>query len=171
MAKRIYAKNKLVLGAAINLSRPALRRLFLRSDHPKDFNGKGYNIEQWQGYANENIATWNQRDPFKSNGNGSGPNARDAAFINRQNIQAEKDRFDLEVKRGRYELKTVVREQVLTHISAMFRELDKAFKHELPPRIEGAAAGEIAKICGRRLDDLRERLVESFEGTNGTELA
>jgi hypothetical protein len=169
VTRRIYAKNKLILAAVINLSRPALRRLFLRSDYPRDVNGKGYNIEQWQRYANENIATWNRRDPHKGNGNGSGPNARDAAFINRQNIEAEKAQFDLEVKRGRYELKTVVKEQVLTHVSALFRELDKAFKHELPPRIEGLSAGEIAKQCGRRLDDLRERLVEHFEGANGSQ--
>jgi hypothetical protein len=171
VAKRIYAKNKLILAAAINLSRPALRRLFLRSDYPRDVNGKGYNIEQWQRYANENISTWNRRDPSRSNGNGTGPNARDAAFINKQNIEAEKAQFDLEVKRGRYELKTLIKEQVLTHVGTLFRELDKAFKHELPPRVQGLSAGEIAKLNGRRLDDLRERLVKNFEGTNGTELA
>ena len=92
-------------------------------------------------------------------------------LFKRQNIAAEKEQFDLEVKRGKFELKTVVREQVLTHINTLFRELDKAFKHELPPRVEGLSAGDIAKLCGRRLDGLRERLVKNFEGATATELA
>ena len=165
-----YAKNKQVLAARIGLSRPALARLFERNDHPKITN-HGWVVDQWQRYADENIAYWNKRDPHKQNGNGSSPNPRDAAFIKRQNIAAEKEQFDLEVKRGKFELKTVVREQVLTHINTLFRELDKAFKHELPPRVEGLSAGDIAKLCGRRLDGLRERLVKNFEGATATELA
>jgi DNA-directed RNA polymerase specialized sigma24 family protein len=55
-------------------------------------------------------------------------------------------------------------ERVLRNIGTLFRELDKAFKHELPPRLEGASAGEIAKLCGRRLDRLRDRLVKAFQG-------
>ena len=162
-----YAKNKHVLAARIGLSRPALKRLFERDDHPK-ITPHGWVVDQWQRYADENISYWNRRDPQKRNG--STPNPRDAAFIARQNIQAEKEQFDLDVKRGKYELKAKIKEQVLTHVTACFRELDKAFKHELPPRVEGMKAIDIAKINGRRLDDLRERLVKNFEsnGTNGS---
>ena len=114
--------------------------------------------------SDENIATWNRRDPHKHNGNGSKPNPRDAAFIARQNIEAEKAQFDLDVKRGKYVLKSVITECILRNVGLFVRELDKLFKHELPPRLEGLSAGEIGKVCGRRLDELRERLVEHFEG-------
>ncbi len=163
-----YAKNKTLLAARIGISRPALRRLFERGDYPPQVAGKGWDVEQWQRYSNNNIATWNRRD--KSNGSGHGPRSSilllEAAKIERQKLAAEREQFDLDVKRGMYEKKTVVREQILTHVNALFRELDKAFRHELPPRIEGLSAGAIAKLNGKRLDELRERLAKHFE-SNG----
>jgi hypothetical protein len=47
------------------------------------------------------------------------------------------------------------------------RELDKALRHELPPRLEGLSAGDIAKLLGRRFDEIRERVAKALEGTNG----
>jgi hypothetical protein len=161
-----YAKNKQVLAARIGISRPALVRLFERGDYPPITN-HGWDVAQWQRYADHNIATWNRRS--KRNGsNGSNVNERDQALLKKKQIEIERETFKLDVERGKYELKTVVREQVLTHVNTLFRELDKAFKHELPPRVEGLSAGDVAKLCGRRLDDLRARLVKSFEGTNGS---
>lgn len=156
----------MLLAQAINISSPALKRLFERVDHPKQVNGKGWNIEQWQKYADENIHFWRQRDPFKK---ASGPNARDAAYIERQVIEAEKAQFDLDVKRSKYELKAVMSERVLTNWSFFIRELDKLFKHELPPRLEGMSAGAIARLLGDRLDDLRERAAKAMESRNGSE--
>jgi hypothetical protein len=166
--KRQYAKNKVLLAAAIELSRPALYRLFERVDHPGQVPGKGYNIEQWQRYANENIATWNRRDPHKRNGNGS-TNPRDAAFIKRQLLAAEKEQFDLDVKREKYCLKSETSDRVMRNFGLLVREGDKAFMHELPPRLEGLAAGEIAKVLGRRWSDIREKVARSLEsnGSNG----
>src|SRR5204863_3113372 len=128
-----------------------LYRLFERPDCPRQVAGKGYNIAQWQRYADENIATWNKRDPHKHNGNRSTPNPRDAAFIKRQNIAAEKEQFDLDIKRDKYELKSKIREDVLTYVNTMMRELNKAFRHELPPRVEGLKAIDIARLNGKRL--------------------
>ncbi len=106
---------------------------------------------------------------FNNNGNGYSGNEREQALIRKKNIEIERDTFKLDIERGRYELKTVVREQILTHVNALFRELDKAFRHELPPRLEGLSAGEIAKQNGKRLTELRERLAKHFEsnGSNG----
>lgn len=167
--KRTHAKNKVLLAQAIDISRPALYRLFELPDHPQQTPGLGWNISHWQKFADRNISYWNKRDPHKngSNGNGATPNPRDAAFIKRQNIAAEKEQFDLDIKRDKYELKSKVREDVLTFVNAMMRELNKAFRHELPPRVEGLKAIEIARLNGKRLDDLRERLVKNFEG-NGS---
>jgi hypothetical protein len=157
--KRLYEKNKVLLAAAIPLSRPALYRLFERPDHPRVVPGKGYNIDQWRRYSDENIATWNRREPSKRNGS---TNPRDAAFIARQQIEAEKAQFDLDVKRGKYELKAVMAERVMTNFGQYFRDLDKALKHELPPRLEGLSAGQIVKMLGGRADELRERAEKSI---------
>lgn len=170
MATRIYAKNKTDLHRLIGISRPALERLFKRGDYPPQVPGQGWNIEQWKRYSRENIATWNQRQPQR-NGNGHQPRSSilllEEAKINRQNIQAEKEQFDLDVKRGRYGRNDKFYESALRNISATFRELDKAFRHELPPRLEGESAGKIARMLGEKLDALRERLTKSFSA-NGT---
>ena len=49
-------------------------------------------------------------------------------------IAIEREKFKLDVERGKYELKSVVTEAILRNVGTLFRELDKAFKHELPPR-------------------------------------
>ena len=167
MPKRIYAKNKVILAPAISLSRPALYRLFARPDHPRVVPGKGYNIEQWQRYADENVATWNRRDPFKKNGsNGShSTNPRDKAFIERQNILAEKEQFNLDVQRGRYWLKETARDQIAKVFGIQWRELEKSFVHELPPKLEGMSAGEIAKTLRRKLHEIMEGVRKTLHDT------
>jgi len=52
---------------------------------------------------------------------------------------------------------------VLRSFGMIFCELDKAFKHELPPRSENCGVGEIAKLNGQKLDQTRERTVKMSE--------
>lgn len=162
-----YAKNKHVLAARIGISRPALKRLFERGDYPKITNN-GWVVDQWQKYADENISYWNRRDPQKRNGHVA-TNPRDAAFIKRQLLAAEKEQFDLDVKREKYCLKSETTDRIMKNFGLLVREGDKAFMHELPPRLEGLAAGEIAKVLGRRWSDIREKVARSLEsnGSNG----
>jgi hypothetical protein len=56
----------------------------------------------------------------------------------------------------------------MTNFGFFVRELDKMFKHELPPRLEGLTAGQIAKILGGKLDNLRERMAVALEKRNGS---
>lgn len=126
-------------------------------DHAPSGKAK-FDVDAIRGWIHDHKSAHNAG----SNGNGHG-NEREQALIRKKNIEIERDTFKLDVERGRYELKTVVKEQVLTHIGALFRELDKAFKHELPPRVEGLSAGEIAKLNGKRLVELRERLAKHFD--------
>jgi hypothetical protein len=162
--KPIYAKNKVGLAAAINISRPALYRLMTRPDRPELVAGKGWNIVQWQRYANDNVAFYNQRKRQEPRSR----NERDDAYIERQRIEAEKAQFDLDVKRNKFELKSAMIERVMTNWNFFIRELDKALRHELPPRLEGMSAGQIAKLLGSRLDNLRERTAKAIESRNGT---
>jgi hypothetical protein len=152
--KRLHAKNKTVLHRSIGISRPALERLFKRGDYPPQVPGQGWPIDQWQRYADNNIATWNRRDPHKNGSNGSKPNPRDAAYIEAQNIRAEKERFDLDVQRGLYWLKEKAKGRIARDFGILMRELDKAFVHEIPPRDEGLTAGEIAKLHRKRLNEI-----------------
>ncbi len=166
-----YAKTKHVLAARIGISRPALYRLFARGDYPPITN-HGWDVEQWQRYADNNIATWNRRSKNGTNGNGNGahklsPNPKEAAYIARQQISAQKEQFDLDVKREKYELKSETRGVIASGFSMLTRELDKALRHELPPRLEGLSAGDIAKLLGKRFDEIRERVAKSLEGANG----
>jgi hypothetical protein len=151
--KARIAKNKTVLHRSIGISRPALERLFQRGDYPPQVPGQGWPIDQWQRYADNNIATWNRRDPH--NGNGSKPNPRDAAFIERQNILAEKDQFNLDVERGKYWNKEKAKGRIARDFGIMWREIDKVFIHELPPKLEGLSAGEIMKLHRKRLHEIQ----------------
>jgi hypothetical protein len=136
---------------------------------PKD-NSPGsarYNVQAYRNW----IGSFKFAHNFGSghNGNDGYPlNEREKARIEKTNVEIERERFKLDVERGKYELKANVYERQLQNVSSTFRELDKAFKHELPPRLEGESAGAIAKICGRKLDELRERLAHSFESNGST---
>lgn len=169
MQKRLHAKNKTQLHQILGISRPALERLFKRGDYPPQVPGQGWPIDQWKRYAANNIATWQRRDPHKNGSNGNGVNLspRDVAFIARQKVSEEKERFNLDVQRGKYELKSDTRGIIATGFGLLTRELDKALRHELPPRLEGASAGKIAELLGKRFDEIRERVAKSLEGTNG----
>jgi hypothetical protein len=107
----------------------------------------------------------------RRNGNGSEPlGEREKALVEKKRIEIEREKLKLDVERGKLGSNDKWREAILTNILATFRELDKAFKHELPPRSEGLKAAEIARLNGKRLDDLRERLSKSF-GANGTAIS
>jgi hypothetical protein len=168
VSKQLYAKNKKELARLIGISHTSLLRLFQRSDHPENVLGKGWLIEQWHRYAHANIRYEKQRKSIVNNTIAS-PNLRDEAYIARQEVAAERERFELDVKRGRYELKTAMIERVMTNFGFFVRELEKALRHELPPRLEGLSAGQIAKLLGQKLDDLRERAARAMEDRNGSE--
>jgi hypothetical protein len=161
VSKRIHAKNKRVLAVALGIGQQALKRLFDRNDHPKQVAGQGYDIAQWQRYADNNIAFWNRPD---SGARGAMINAREQALIRKNEISAERERFKLDIERGKYEEKSVTAERVLRNVTALFKELDKAFRHELPPRLAESSVGEIARILGAKLDEQRQQLYESFNG-------
>jgi hypothetical protein len=110
------------------------------------------------------IAVRKSAHNFGQNGDVSYPlNEREEALLKKTLIEIERERFKLDVERGKYELKSLVTEAILRNVGTLFRELDKAFKHELPPRTEGCSAAEIAKLNGQMLDAARERLVQKFQ--------
>lgn len=158
-----YAKNKHTLAARIGLSRPALARLFKRGDYPPITN-HGWVVDQWQRYADENIATWNRRDP-KTGSNGSTPhvNPRDAAFIRRQELAAERDKISIDKERRELLKRTEVNETISTANALVRRELYKAIEHDLPPRLEGMPALEIKKTLRKRLDQILHGLPKTFD--------
>ena len=163
MRKRLHAKNKTILHRSIGISRPALERLFERNDYPPQVPGQGWPIAQWQRYADNNIAIWNRRER-KNGSNGSHPNPRDAAFISRQKVAEERDRFNLDKERGLYWLREQASGFIRKHYGILSRELEKAFVHELPPRIEGLSANEIAKVCKKRLLEIQNNVRRLLEG-------
>jgi hypothetical protein len=161
-----YVATKVELAKRCGITHRTLCRYFNERGHPPDHSpGKArYDVEQWKGWIQGRKSAHN----FGNNGNGYAPNEREKLLIEKKQIEIERERFKLDVERGKYELKSVMTEAILRNIGALFRELDKAFKHELPPRLEGASAGEIANLCGRRLDELRERLAKSFQNGSAT---
>jgi len=168
VSKQLYAKNKKELARIIGISQPALLRLFQRDDHPELVLGNGWLIEQWDRYAKANIRYDKQRTRIASDTR-STPNVRDEAFIKRQEVATEKEQFELDIKREKYALKSDMTERVMTNFGFFIRELDKALRHEMPPRLEGLTAGQINKMLGNKLDDLRERCAVALEKRNGSE--
>lgn len=165
MAKRRFARNKRELAALINIGPQALKNLFARNDYPPQVPGQGYDIAQWQRYADNNIAYWKKQNPSPTIA--SRANLRDEAYIRRQEVEREKLQYDLDVKRGKYSPKVETQQQVMTCFGLLVREGDKAFLHELPPRLEGLSAGDIAKLLGKRWQEIRDRVATSLEGKNG----
>jgi len=155
-----------VLHQRLGISRPALERLFELPHHPVQVPGKGWDVGEWERFRDANFSYWNRREK-KNGSNGSTPNPRDAAFIKRQLLAAEKEQFDLDVKREKYCLKSETSDRIMKNFGLLVREGDKAFMHELPPRLEGMSAGEIAKVLGRRWADIREKVARSLESSNG----
>jgi hypothetical protein len=127
-----------------------------------------YDVEAIIKFVHEKKSAHNFGGRNGKNGSNGHLNQREQALVDKKLIEIERERFKLDVERGKYELKSTVHERQLQNVSATFRELDKAFKHELPPRLEGESAGAIAKMCGRKLDELRERLAKSFESNGST---
>ena len=70
------------------------------------------------------------------------------------------------MKREKYELKSNMTERVMTNFGFFIRELDKMLRHELPPRLKGLTAGQIGKLLGSKLDNLRERTAVALENRN-----
>jgi hypothetical protein len=139
-------------------------------DFPPDHSLTGkarYDVDVIRKWIHNKKSAHNFGGRNGSNGNGH-LNERERALVDKKHIEIERERFKLDVERGKYELKTNVYERQLQNVSSTFRELDKAFKHELPPRLEGESAGAIARICGHKLDELRERLAHSFENNGST---
>lgn len=165
MVKRKHARNKKELAALLGIGQQALANLFKRNDFPPQVPGQGYNLEQWERYANNNVAFWrnNSGDAARR----SNPNLRDDAYIRRQELAMTKEQFDLDIKRGKYTPKEETRKEVMTYFGMLVREGDKAFHHELPPRLEGQSAGDIAKLLGRRWDEIRDRVATALESKNG----
>ena len=154
MAKRIYAKNKRQLSAFIGVGQQALANLFLRNDHPGQVRGQGYNITQWQRYADNNVAHWrNQNNGSKARGDMI--NAREQALIRKNQVAADREQFKLDTERGKYWVRADVAELINRYAGTLWRELEKALVHELPPRDEGLSAGDIAKIHRQRIKAIR----------------
>jgi hypothetical protein len=155
-----YVATKVELARRCGITHRTLCRYFNERGHPPDHSpGKArYDVEQWKGWIQGRKSAHN----FGKNDNGYAPNEREKLLIEKKQIEIERERFKLDVERGKYELKSVITERILKNLGLFVRELDKSFKHELPPRLEGLSAGEIAKVCGRRLDELRERVAKAF---------
>ena len=171
MSKQLYAKNKKDLARILGINHGTLLRLFERSDRPELVLGKGWLIEQWQRYVKANLHYEKQRTIANDRNGKANANLRDEAYIKRQELAADNLAFDLAVKRDKYTPKEETQKKVMTYFGMLVREGDKAFKHELPPRLEGMKAIEMAKVMGKRWDDIIERVAKSLESKNGHGLA
>jgi hypothetical protein len=162
MSSGRYAPTKAALSRRLGISYYTLIQRFGKlPDRPRDHSpgSARYDVEAWHDFIQARKSAHN----FGHNGNnGFGPSERDKAIIEQKRIATEREKFKLDVERGKYELKDDVVAAITRNITALFRELDKAFRHELPPRFEGLSAGDIAKMSGRKLNELRERLAQAF---------
>ena len=59
--------------------------------------------------------------------------------------------------------KLAVQRDAAQAMSLVFEELDRIFKHELPPSVKGLGEVEIQAICAREIERLRATLKERFE--------
>jgi hypothetical protein len=169
-----YASTKQELAKKLGISFWTLtRKYWERAGRPAD-NSSGsskYDVRAYRKWISQfksahNFGTYNpDRDPLQ----GYSLSPREKALIQKNELAAERERFNLDILHGKYEEKSVMAERVLTNVSTMFRELDKSFRHELPPRLAESSVGEIARILGAKLDEQRQQLYESFNdnGKNG----
>jgi hypothetical protein len=171
VSKGRYVATKSELAKRCGISYFGLLKNWERTGRPPIHgNGKArYEVALFQKWINE----WKSAHNFGTTVNGQKPtfefNEREKALIEKKRIEIARDQLKLDVERGKYMLKSDVADLILRNVSGFVRELDKAFRHEMPPRLEGASAGEIAKLLGRKLDEQRGRLVKAFSenGTNG----
>ena len=163
MASGRYVATKADLGRRLGISYYTFIHRWDKipgSPRPHSPGSARYDVEKWREFIQCHKSAHN----FGHNGNGNGfsPSERDRAIIEQRRIATEREKFKLDVERGKYELKDDVVAGITKNITSLFRELEKAFRHELPPRFEGLSAGEIAKMSGRKLNELRERLMQAF---------
>ena len=162
MGKGRYVATKADLARGCGISYCRLLSNWDRPGRPRDHSpgSARYDVLEYRNW----IGSWKSAHNFGS-GNGSGyhPNEREEALLKKTLIEIERERFKLDVERGKYGLKSVMIEAILRNVGTLFRELDKTFKHELPPRAEGCSATEIAKLNGQMLDAVRKRLVKKFQ--------
>src|SRR5262249_14640286 len=144
VSNQIYASNKKELARKLDIAHTTLLRYFKRDDYPELVEGKGWLIEQWQRYIKANIRYDKRRTGIDVDTR-STPNLRDEAYIKRQEVAAEREQFELDVKRGKYGLQSDMTERVMTNFGFFVRELDKLVKHQLPPILEGRTPQDISK--------------------------
>jgi len=166
--KSKYVATKSELAKRLGITPWTLNHNWNRPGRPVDHSdGKArYDIEKYQSWKRSWISGHNAGTGHNNNGNGKHEtpfNAKELASIQKKNIDIESAQFDLDVRKGRYELKSKARDAVLRNVGIMFRELDKSMRHELPPRLEGCTATEIAKLIGNKLDTARERIDKAFK--------
>lgn len=169
MSRSRYAKTKWELAKEIGISRPALGRLWKLPNHPQSRPNGGHPIDQWKQFSLDNIASYNRREPAGSNGkNGTHHiSPRDAAFIARQTVSSQRESFKLEKEKREYWPRKEVNQVIDTANGVVARELRKAFEQELPPRLEGMAAGEIRKTLARKLDTILKSLPGFLPNSDG----
>lgn len=147
-----YAPTKAVAALKLGIRYGTFLDYSKQPDFPKPRAGAArYDLEAIKRWIEQRKSAHN----FGVNGSsGYKPSEREQSIIDKNRIAAEREQFRLDIDRGRYELKSVTGERIEKGFGLLVRELTKAFRHELPPQLEGLTAGEIAKLNNKKLQHI-----------------
>ena len=158
MRKARYARTKIELARALGISYYTLVRSYWhKPGRPRDHSpgNERYDIQGYKDWISDIKFAHNFGSGQNGNGNGYHMSEREKALLKKREIEIEREQFNLDRERGNYWLKVEGKSTIQRYANALWREIEKVFAHELPPREDGMSAIEIAKLNSERIRDIR----------------